>query len=240
MTMLAVSNFTSPLFLAVLIGWILTVVLHEFAHGLVAYLGGDYTIGYRGGLSLNPLQYIHPVTSILMPALFLMMGGIPLPGGVTYIRTDLLRSRYWASAVSLAGPAMNFLIFLALAMPFHPALQWIKIDPDMANWTNLQLFMGALAFLQLFAVLLNLLPIPPLDGFNALKPFLPRELQNKLQNPQIAYFGFAAIYLLMQSHPARRFLHDALFGCMNHLRFDDATQEFFRRSFNRVLFGETD
>lgn len=65
--MLAV-EFRNPLFWAVLVGWILSVVLHEFAHGLVAHLGGDYTIKERGGLTLNPLAYVDPVFSLLLPA----------------------------------------------------------------------------------------------------------------------------------------------------------------------------
>src|SRR5882757_5945491 len=120
MLVLAAVAFQTPLFWAVFIGWVLTVVLHEFAHGIVAYWGGDYTIRERGGLTLNPLQYIDPVFSLLMPVLFLLMGGVPLPGGVTYIHRELLRNKWWESAVALAGPAMNFLLFLLLALPFHP------------------------------------------------------------------------------------------------------------------------
>src|SRR5438477_5260304 len=108
---LAAVDFQSPLTWAVVIGWIMSVVLHEFAHGIVGYLGGDYTIKERGGLTLNPLQYIDPVNSILFPAIALILGGVPLPGGVTYIRRDLLRSRAWSSAVAIAGPLMNFIIF---------------------------------------------------------------------------------------------------------------------------------
>src|SRR5689334_21045736 len=110
--MLADVDFANPMVWAILVGWIISVVLHEFAHGLVAYLGGDYTIRERGGLTLNPLQYVNPTMSILLPALFLLMGGIPLPGGATYVRRDLLRSKEWQSAVSLAGPCMNFLLFV--------------------------------------------------------------------------------------------------------------------------------
>src|SRR4051812_20513531 len=117
MIMLATVDFNSPLTWAIIIGWIMSVVLHEWAHGFVAYLGGDYTIRERGGLSLNPLQYIHPVNSILLPILFLMMGGIPLPGGATYVRRELLRNRAWGMAVSFAGPAMNVLLFLLLSLP---------------------------------------------------------------------------------------------------------------------------
>jgi Zn-dependent protease len=235
--MLAVANFSSPLLWAVIIGWILTVVLHEFAHGLIADLGGDYTVRQRGGLTLNPLQYIHPVTSILMPALFLLMGGIPLPGGATYIRTDLLRNRYWKSAVSLAGPTTNFLIFLGLAVPFHPWLRWIRLDPDADNWTNLQVFMGASAFLQLFSVLLNLLPIPPLDGFGVISPFLPAELRKTLQNPRLFIVGFVAIFLLFRVPAAQHLLVEGMVGCFQRLRFDERSIDFFGQSFDRVFFS---
>src|SRR3954464_14163958 len=99
--MLAIANLHSSLFWATLIGWVLSVVLHEFAHGVVAYWGGDYTIRERGGLTLNPIKYIDPVRSLLLPIVFLLIGGIPLPGGMTFVRTDLLRSRAWSAMVSL-------------------------------------------------------------------------------------------------------------------------------------------
>src|SRR5438045_5975592 len=115
----AAVDLQSPLFWAVFIGWVLSVVMHEFAHGLVAYLGGDYTIRERGGLTLNPLQYVDPVMSIVLPLLFLAMGGIPLPGGATYVRTELLRSR-WRTAMAAAGALMNLLLFVGLARLRNP------------------------------------------------------------------------------------------------------------------------
>ena len=54
-------------FIVVLVGWIFSLTLHEFSHALVAYYGGDYTVREKGYLT-NPLKYIHPVTSILLPA----------------------------------------------------------------------------------------------------------------------------------------------------------------------------
>src|SRR4029077_11982516 len=89
----------------VVILWIFSVCLHEFAHAWVAYRGGDYTVRDKGYLDFNPLRYVHPVTSILLPVLFLVIGGIGLPGGAVYINTSLLRSAKWETAVSLAGPA---------------------------------------------------------------------------------------------------------------------------------------
>src|SRR3972149_188316 len=102
-------------FLVVLIGWIFSLCLHEFAHALVAYYGGDYTVKDKGYLTFNPLKYTHPVYSLLIPMLFLLMGGIGLPGGAVYIETWRLRSRRWESAVSLAGPSAHLLLATLLA-----------------------------------------------------------------------------------------------------------------------------
>src|SRR6476469_3345374 len=140
---LAVANFSSPLFWAVFIGWILSVTLHELGHGVVGWLGGDYTIRERGGLTLNPLQYVDPVMSIILPAVFLLMGGIPLPGGSTFVRRDLLRGRGWDTAVSLAGPAMNLILFGLLAIPLLPSVGWIDASIDYTEWTTAQKFVAA-------------------------------------------------------------------------------------------------
>src|SRR5512142_224535 len=103
-------------FLIVLIGWIFSLCLHEFSHALVAYYGGDYTVREKGYLTFNPLKYTHPVYSIVLPLLFVLMGGIGLPGGAVYIERWRLRSRLWATAVSLAGPAANLLIAIVLGL----------------------------------------------------------------------------------------------------------------------------
>ena len=80
-------------FIVVLVGWIFSLCLHEFSHAAVAYLGGDTTVREKGYLTFNPLKYTHPVYSILLPLLFLALGGIGLPGGAVYIETWRLRSR---------------------------------------------------------------------------------------------------------------------------------------------------
>ncbi len=109
-------------FVVVLIGWIFSLCLHEFSHALVAYLGGDTTVKDKGYLTFNPLKYTHPVYSLLIPLIFLVLGGIGLPGGAVYIETWRLRSRNWMSAVSLAGPTANLIlaIILGLALRFGP------------------------------------------------------------------------------------------------------------------------
>ena len=158
-------------FLVVIVGWVFSLCLHEFSHALVAYMGGDTTVREKGYLTFNPLKYTHPVYSILLPLLFLVLGGIGLPGGAVYIETWRLRSRAWVSAVSLAGPASNALLALTLSLILHFApLSNSGIWPGLAF----------LALLQITAVVLNLIPVPPFDGYGALEPHLNPKLQTQV------------------------------------------------------------
>ena len=111
-------------FTIVFFGWIFSLCLHEFSHALVAYLGGDYTVREKGYLSFNPLKYTHPLFSIVLPLLFLMMGGIGLPGGAVYIERWRIRNRFMLSLMSLAGPLSNLLvaIVLGLILRFSPSI----------------------------------------------------------------------------------------------------------------------
>jgi len=195
-------TFSNPrLFGAVLVGWIISVILHEFAHGVVAYLGGDYTIKERGGLTLNPLQYVDPLFSIVIPVVILFLGGVPLPGGVTYIRRDLLRSKFWDTAVSLAGPTMNFMLFIACALPLHPKFGWLDPRAGPEGWTHAQIFLGAMATLQLVAVILNLFPVPPLDGFQAIAPYLPDDLRIRATTPPLSNILFFVYFMVIWRAP---------------------------------------
>lgn len=221
--MLAAVNFQSPLFWAVFIGWILCVVLHEFAHGLIAMFGGDYTIRERGGLSLNPLQYVDPVGSLLLPAVWLVLGGLPLPGGATFVRRDLIRSNSWLTAMSLAGPAMNVLIFLALAIAIHPAVGWVKRGTPVELWTPAQLVVASLAMLNILAAFFNLIPIPPLDGFNAFSAYLPPQTQVKLLTPPGSYISTIFFLVILMSPQVSQWLFRASAHSLKTLGFDERT-----------------
>jgi Zn-dependent protease len=194
-------DFHSPLLWAIFIGWVLSVTIHEFGHGLVASLGGDYTVHERGGLTLNPFQYVDPLGSLIFPAIVFLIGGVPLPGGVTYIREDLLRNRGWRTAVSAAGPVMNLLLFLVCLAAVHPKAGWVDSSVSVRQWSNAQIFVAAMAWLQLWSVILNLIPVPPLDGYGMISPYLPLEWQEKLKTPPIpslCYFGY---FMLLTSAP---------------------------------------
>lgn len=159
-------------FFVVLGGWIFSLCLHEFSHALVAYYGGDWTVREKGYLTFNPLKYTHPVFSLLLPLLFLLMGGIGLPGGAVYIETWRLRNDYWRSAVSLAGPMANVTIAILLAL----ALKFTSV-----GLTALGPGLAFLAYLQIMAVVLNLIPVPPFDGYGVIEPFLSQNLRMRMQ-----------------------------------------------------------
>jgi Zn-dependent protease len=199
-------------FLVVLIGWVFSLCLHEFSHALVAYYGGDTSVRDKGYLTFNPLKYTHPVYSLLLPLLFLVMGGIGLPGGAVYIETWRLRSKRWESAVSLAGPASNFVlaILLAVLLQFAPAGAG-------GIWPGL----GFLALLQISAVVLNLIPVPPFDGYGALAPFLSMDLRVKIA--RAGMFIMLGVFVLLWYVPfVNTLFWNVIFllGRFLHLPFD--------------------
>jgi len=170
-------------FIFVLVGWIFSLCLHEFAHAAVAFLGGDTSVREKGYLTFNPLRYVDPIASIFVPLVFLLLGGIGLPGGAVYIDARRLRSRWWACAVALAGPAANLAIAGVLVLVLSTgAMARNAAAPPLAF----------LALLQVTALILNLLPVPPLDGYRAIAPFLPKNLQMTFDR-----WGSVPLFLLL-------------------------------------------
>ena len=159
------------LFASIIVLWIVSLSLHEYGHARVAYAGGDHSVAEKGYLSLNPLRYIHPVTSVLIPIIILAVGGVPLPGGAVYIDLSRLRNRHWEAAVSLAGPLATLGCFLLAGLPFLLGLN----EPGGQIWITPALF----AYFQALCFLLNMLPIPGLDGFGVIAPYLPPELRRQ-------------------------------------------------------------
>jgi Zn-dependent protease len=156
-------------------GWVTSLCVHEFGHALVAYLGGDRAVAGYGYLSLNPLRYTNLLLSVAMPVAFLLLGGIGLPGGAVYINHAAIRSKQWDSAVSVAGPAGTLLCGLLVAAPFLLPNHLAYITPSTLNFFGA---LGFLGFIEAIALVLNLLPIPGLDGFGIIRPWLPYSVQD--------------------------------------------------------------
>lgn len=167
-------------FAFVILGWVLAVVAHEFGHAFIAHKAGDPTIAEKGYLTLDPLKYADLGVSIVIPVIAVVLGGIGFPGGAVYLREDMMRSRAWRSAASLAGPfgTLVVLVLLTAAIGFAAP----RLPGGLAN--PLIPALAFLAFLQATALILNLLPVPGLDGYGVLRPWLPpsvREATRKFE-----------------------------------------------------------
>lgn len=201
--LLAVVAFT-PLVVAALMAWILCVCLHEFSHALAAYFGGDTSVRAKGYLTLDPTRFIDPVFSLLIPAIVLLMGGLPLAGGSVMINEAALRSRRWRIYVSAAGPASNFLLFLLFGLVIHPRLG--LVDGGTRSQPTWVYFCGAMAFLNFVATLFNLIPVPPLDGYRIVEHQFSEEFQWKMRQPQNAMTAFGVLFLVFWLFPRHAFL----------------------------------
>ncbi len=188
-------------FLLVVAGWVVTVCLHEFAHAYVAWRHGDLDVESRGYLTLNPLKYSHPLLSIGLPILFIALGGIGLPGGAVYLRTDLPPRA--ARRIALAGPAVNAAVAVAL-------LTVIRLFGDAAAHPVFWWGLSFLAFLQVMATVLNLIPIPGLDGYAALEPSLAPKTRRSLD--QYKGLGMLALIALLFVPAVNRVFFDAIYG----------------------------
>lgn len=191
MAWLEFGNVRIDVFLFVVAGWVVSLCLHEYAHARLAYGAGDMGVVERGYLTLNPLRYAHPVLSIVLPVAFLLLGGIGLPGGAVWLDNHVVPGRLRRSLISLAGPAANALCGLALAVPFLTGLADTGRHPEF--WAALA-FLG---FLQLTATLLNLMPIPGVDGGNVVEPWLNAQWRRGFGH--VAPYGMLLLFVLLAS-----------------------------------------
>ncbi len=173
-------------FVIIFFGWIFSLCLHEFSHALVAYYGGDTTVREKGYLTFNPLKYTHPMLSIVIPLMILLMGGIGLPGGAVYIETWRIRNRYWLSAMSLAGPAANGVMVIVLSI----LLKVLPVSTASA-WPGISF----LIVLEIWAILFNLIPMPGLDGYGVIGPFLNPAIQ--IQMERVRAYGIWILILAL-------------------------------------------
>jgi len=173
-------------FVFVIAGWLVSLCLHEFGHAFTAWRFGDHDVAVRGYLTLNPLKYSSPLLSLGLPLLFIALGGIGFPGGAVYVRTSFMTPRQ-RTLVNLAGPSANVLLAVVLLV-----ITRLFYDPYHGVFWSAVAF---LAFLQITALLLNLLPIPGLDGYGALEPHLSPETQRAVAPAK--QFGFLILLVLL-------------------------------------------
>lgn len=175
-------------FLFVTAAWIVSLCLHEYAHARTALHSGDISVGAKGYLTLNPMKYTHALLSVVLPVVFVMMGGIGLPGGAVFIERSRIRGRWRHSLISAAGPLTNVLFAAVCTAPFWlHALDGVPLE-----------FRFALAFLgllQVTAAVLNFLPVPGLDGYGVIEPWLSDGVKRQVE--PFAPFGLLFVFALL-------------------------------------------
>jgi Zn-dependent protease len=187
-------------FVFIIAGWVVSLSLHEFGHAYAAWRFGDRDVAVRGYLTLNPFKYAHPVLSIVFPVVIILIGGIGLPGGAVWVRTSFMTNAQ-KSTVSLAGPFTN----VATAVVLLVVTRLLYDPAHLVFWSAIA-FMG---FLQVTAAVLNLLPVPGLDGYGALEPHLSPETRRAVE--PFKQWAFFVLLLLLLATP----LNQYFFGLVN-------------------------
>ncbi|MEU6483853.1 site-2 protease family protein [Streptomyces sp. NPDC046887] len=182
------ANLGLAVFLFVTSGWIVSLCLHEYAHARTALHGGDLTIGAKGYLTLNPLKYTHALLSVVLPVVFVILGGIGLPGGAVFIERHRIQGRWKHSLISAAGPLTNVLFAVVCTAPFWlGALDGVPVGFRFA--------LAFLALLQVTAAILNFLPVPGLDGYGVVEPWLSHRIRRQIE--PFAPFGLLAVFVFL-------------------------------------------
>tara|TARA_B100000745_G_C20140041_1_gene390827 strand:+ start:294 stop:932 length:639 start_codon:yes stop_codon:yes gene_type:complete len=164
--------------IAIIAALILSIVLHEMAHGYAANALGDPTARLRGRLSGNPLVHMDPIGSVLVPAFLFFSGASFLFGWakpVPYNPYNLRNQKWGEAMVAAAGPAVNILLALIFAMiiRFAGVLGLSYAFVELASY---------IVYLNILLAFFNMIPFPPLDGSKILAALLPLRARMGYQN----------------------------------------------------------
>jgi Zn-dependent protease len=176
---------------------VFAITLHEAAHGYVARHFGDATAWQLGRVSLNPLRHIDPLGTVAIPALMMLAGSgmlfgwaKPVPVNFSRLR-DPKRDMLWVAA---AGPGANF----AMALGWGLMLKLATIAPHTMYSDALREMSRAGININVILMLLNLVPVPPLDGGRIAVSLLPTRAA--LQYARVEPFGIFIVLALLFAH----------------------------------------
>jgi Zn-dependent protease len=178
-------SFSAPVLVGIAVALIVGITFHEFSHAFVADQLGDHRPRALGRVSLNPLRHLDP-----LGALFFLLAGFGWGKPVPVNAYALRGGRRGLTLVALAGPIANFAVASVVAILFRILLQLGFLDEAFPN-TVMQLIVYFNVALGLF----NLIPIPPLDGYNVVLPLLPPKQAFMAQ--RYAQYGYIALLLLL-------------------------------------------
>ena len=177
-------------------GVLIAITFHEFAHGLAAYKLGDNTAKMEGRLSLNPLDHLDPIGTILLLVAGFGWGKPVHVNPSNYTRRISMEKG--EAIVSIAGPAMNILIAIIFTLIYCAIYKFAGLAflTSTVGSIILSLIFNTIA-INIGLGIFNLIPLPPLDGSKIIMPFLPYNAKQWFRsNEMIFYFIFVAIWVL--------------------------------------------
>ena len=173
---------------------IMSVVIHEVAHGLVADAQGDPTARYAGRLTLNPLKHIDMVGSVILPLLLVVFNAGFIIGWakpVPYIEANLRNKKWGTILVAGAGIVSNFV----LAFVFGCAIRFAGVLGSFAP--SFISIAEIIVIVNILLALFNLIPIPPLDGSKILFELLPSKILSSATKSRIEYFSLPLLLVFI-------------------------------------------
>lgn len=177
--------------------FIMAVVFHEFAHGYVARRWGDTTAQDAGRLTLNPIPHIDPIGTLLFPIINMLTGIQLLFGWANPVPINPTRFRKYRPAlfwVSLAGPAMNFILAISSAAAFCTMIRFMP--HDFYLYEPLVIMAKVSVSLNFALGIFNLIPLPPLDGSKIIESFLSIEATRRYERlSQYSFFILMALLM---------------------------------------------
>ena len=167
------TDFTMEMLdIAMIVALIISVIIHEMAHGYAANWLGDPTARLQGRLSPNPLVHLDPMMSVILPGLLLLSGSPILFGAakpVPYNPYNFTNQKWGEAIVAAAGPASNICIAAIFAILIRSA-ELLQLSQSFIQLSAM------IVILNIFLAFFNLVPIPPLDGSKILPKLLPYSL----------------------------------------------------------------
>ena len=151
------------------------IPVHEYAHAWAAEKMGDHTARYYRRLSLNPLDHIDPIGAIMI-----LLLGVGFARPVPINSANFRNHKAGVVVTSLAGPASNIIMAL-LSMIAAKLIAMAYYATGLTFWVGTFRVFLFMVSINLSLAVFNLIPLPPLDGWNVISPLLPRELRWKIQ-----------------------------------------------------------
>ena len=187
---------------------LLCITFHEVCHGLVAYKLGDTTAKDAGRLTLNPIKHID-IIGLIMMAIFKFGWAKPVPINMNNFK----KPKTGMAITALAGPVSN--VFLAAVMFLIYGFLYKALYNGNAIGAFFLQLIDTTAYISCALAVLNIIPIPPLDGSKVLFSFLPNDIYFKLMRYE--QYGFIILILLISTNVATPFLSIATQGLYNFL-----------------------